>query len=599
MDFHRVRKFDLAWSGHHVLPELRPSDYAVPSIAADLIDALPGVRRSFALADGTTYHYFHSIADVLRFLQESLPPGTTLQNAEAHIARALHTWELGLSSRHSPTSNVPKTRAAHIRRVLRYMTAHGDLLSRDVVQWAAGKHLHESGYSRPLDEFSNAERLLIRDRSRERIRALEKRMAKGLELLRNAEDPRLHGWNSLPNVLLGINSLVAKDAVDLLMPMSEAITSGALDALPEAAHLRTRRDGGATHRALGIATSYVYATAEDLTAFTSLLQLDTGAAPEEIRELRVSDIDFEGNEVRLRVRKRRGRRDRVLHLDRTESGRSWRGGDLILRVIDATAAARRHVSADPTQADRLFLSARRDRTGRIYFAELPVHLGSLGRLLEGVEAEVSKPHDARRLRKTVKSVRAAVLRSVSGAAGEDHSIAVFQRHYAQTTTVHMLAGEAITAAQTQVFQRLRTGPVFVADTAEHLQNVDDELVAVAASEVLAETDVDKQVSAAHCTQPYASPYDPIGRLCSHRPAMCFACPNAVVFVDHLPRLIAYREVLRGYERDLPPTQFSATYGQQLVNLEHIIREFSPDRIADAEAAGRELHIPLRNRGEYT
>ena len=54
-----------------------------------------------------------------------------------------------------------------------------------------------------------------------------------------------------------------------------------------------------------------------------------------------------------------------------------------------------------------------------------------------------------------------MLRSADVAAGDDHSVEVFQRHYAQSTTVHVLAGAAVNAAQQQVFTRIQRGPVFV------------------------------------------------------------------------------------------------------------------------------------------
>ena len=39
--------------------------------------------------------------------------------------------------------------------------------------------------------------------------------------------------------------------------------------------------------------------------------------------------------------------------------------------------------------------------------------------------------------------------------------------------------------------------------------------------------------------------------------MCFACPNAIVFTDHLPRILAYRDILRRHENEMTPTQFAA------------------------------------------
>jgi len=82
--------------------------------------------------------------------------------------------------------------------------------------------------------------------------------------------------------------------------------------------------------------------------------------------------------------------------------------------------------------------------------------------------------------------------------------------------------------------------------------------------------------------------------------MCFACPNAIVFADHLPRILAYREILRGHENEMTPAQFAATHGQQLVNIERILSEFSSTEIENAQLAHQaaSVHVPLTQRGVH-
>lgn len=84
--------------------------------------------------------------------------------------------------------------------------------------------------------------------------------------------------------------------------------------------------------------------------------------------------------------------------------------------------------------------------------------------------------------------------------------------------------------------------------------------------------------------------------------MCFACPNAIVFSDHLPRVLAYREILRGHEQEMPPGQFAAVHGQQLMNVERILQEFATDEIHAAEAQLKDIqqavHVPLAQRGTH-
>lgn len=51
---------------------------------------------------------------------------------------------------------------------------------------------------------------------------------------------------------------------------------------------------------------------------------------------------------------------------------------------------------------------------------------------------------------------------------------------------------------------------------------------MAATAELTSTSTDRAIGVTGCTSPYGSPFTPAGRLCEHRPSMCFACPNAIV-----------------------------------------------------------------------
>jgi len=79
--------------------------------------------------------------------------------------------------------------------------------------------------------------------------------------------------------------------------------------------------------------------------------------------------------------------------------------------------------------------------------------------------------------------------------------------------------------------------------------------------------------------------------------MCLQCRNAVVFRDHLPRLVAYQGVLDEFEKNMPPTVFSEVYGQQKVNIAAIIAEFPTEWVDTARQADARLHRPLGQRAE--
>lgn len=86
-------------------------------------------------------------------------------------------------------------------------------------------------------------------------------------------------------------------------------------------------------------------------------------------------------------------------------------------------------------------------------------------------------------------------------------------------------------------------------------------------------------------------------LCHASPSMCLQCRNAIVFRDHLPRLIAYRDALDAIAKNLHPTVFNEVYGQQSVNLEAILATFPAEQVESAREAAVNLHRPLGERAE--
>lgn len=580
---------------------LAPLDFAHPVLAAEFADALIDMRRAMGHSDGTAYQYRRALMSLLLGLPDALPRTAGLASPGNAMIDALHVWESALAGAYPPQSTIPYRYGRQIRALIRVHAASGRAISEAVRRWAQARVLHQGGESTPLDEFSNAERIAIRDACRARIRELETRLATGRRLLASGVDPRLTGWTRSADVLWGIRHLGRRPQTTIEGDILRACAMGVLDDLDADFAVEravTQIDAGRITRRL---LSYLYPTGEDLVAFRSLLQLETGAAPEEWSGVRLTDIEHSTGVLRVRLRKARAHRTRTVRcaLTAADDRRGWRAGDLTLRLIAVTELARSEATeGGVSDADVLFLTVQRTTSRHLIARRESFSRYPFTSLLTSISPEISKPYDSRRLRKTVKSVRAAVLRSADAAAGDDHSIAVYQRHYAQSTTVHVLAGNAVNAAQNQVFDRVR-GPVFVHAAASTVNAVAGDLGAAAAAE-LSSSATEHGMNVTQCTSPYESPFTPAGRLCEHRPSMCFACPNAIVFADHLPRVLAYREILRGHENEMPPAQFAAVHGQQLVNVERILGEFSPAEIENARTAHETVavHLPLTQRGVH-
>lgn len=580
-----------------------PLEFNQPVLAAELADALVDMRRTLALADGTAYQYRVAILSLLRGLPSSCPRTASLASAGRAVVEAFHEWESGLAAAYPPESTMPYKYGRQLRRLVRVHIANDRGVGDDVERWTNGQVLHRAGEVTPLDEFSNSERLAIRDACRTRVRELEGRLAVGRRMLEVGRDPRVCGWESAADILWGIHHLGQAHGTTIEREAMWACDRGTLNDLSEAFATERPTTYGGSGRVVRRLMSYLYPSSEDLVAFRTLLQLETGAAPEEWSGVALGDIQgSDPSTLHIRLFKARAHRSRTARcaVSGSPGVNGWKSGDLVQRLLAATATARAVAEDKASKSkDALFLSVYRTPSRRLE-VRAESFSKSFSSLLASIPSGISKPHDARRLRKTVKSVRAAVLKNADIAAGDDHGIAVYQRHYAQSTTVHVLAGAAVNAAQHQVFERLR-GPLFVKAPAAKIRGGDHAELATAAATELESTPADRRINVAHCASPYDSPYGTTGRLCEHRPSMCFACPNAIVFTDHLPRILAYREILRRHQNEMAPVQFAAAHGQQLTNLERIINEFTP---AERERAQREhdlhaaVHVPISQRGVH-
>lgn len=539
-----------------------PGRFDHPVLAAELADALVGMRAAFGIGDGTAYHHRQMILDVLRALPASLPRTASLSHPGGAVADALHRWEAGLAARYDGASDVPARYGGRLRRLLRYRIAQGTATGGPVAAWAHGERLHPPGRSRPLDEFSNAERIAIRDVCRQRLREMERRLRTGGRLIADAHDPGDAPTAGVAAMLWSIRHGGPPAQESLVRRTGEAVAAGMLDRVPDCVVLPCGGDVSPVAVANAL-LGYVHPSRLDLLAARCLLQLATGAAPDELTGLRLDDVDWAQDAVRIRLHKSRAHRTRTVRVKASPDGHGWKGGDVLHRMIAATGPAREAAEASG-HPDRthVFLTAR----------------------LTGTDRAVS--------------VRAVVLRSVEMAAGDDHTAAVYRQHYAQTTTLHVLAGAAVNAAQQQVFDRVSAGPRLVNTDAATALSDPDTVIAAAARAATDAGPADRELSVAECSDPFDSPFDEQGLLCRHRPAMCFACSNAIVFTDHLPRLLAYRQMLHGYRDEMPPPQFAAVHGRQLENLERIIGSFTDDQRAAAAAQLHRVHVPLSQRGTH-
>lgn len=580
---------------------ISPSDYVATRLVAELADAWKESAENLDLTPGTISAQSAVIRRVGEYLTDHTDRFLTLRGDGAEVARRLYDWEAAMVVRFPPPSVRAKDLGMQLRNhVARHLQSHG-VSDGVLMDWASGWVLDGSAWEGlPLDEFSNDERLQLEQTCRTIVRDTEERLARGNAMLKVGRDPRHHGWNRVENILWALRNLPYEDSfhAHLFGPRR------AVDGLDVDEQSGVKRDGLRKPRPLTTAAgAYLAPEEEYLLAIRVLLHLQTGWAPEESGRLLRSDIEFGESSVRVRATKLRAQRIRWHTLPSTQQPpQGWKAGDLIRRAAQAMHHAHA-LSPDEPLFWVTGIARVRDRRDDEYplYVIRARHFGgtnSLKKLIQRHALTVSEPHDMRRLRKTVKSARAAVLGTLNGAAGDDHSVEVFRGHYAQTTTVHTIAAQTVLRAQRKVLNRAKHGPTFIdATAADVAASPTDSEVAALATSVAEESPTEQQLTLSACRDPYDAPFGQPGSLCHTSPSTCLQCRNAVIFRDHLPRLIVYRDVLDDIEKSMPPIQFSEIYGQQRVNIDAILAEFPSDQIESARRQNADLHRPLGQRSE--
>jgi hypothetical protein len=578
-----------------------PNRYVAARLVAELADVWKEAAEHLDLTPGTVSRLGGVIRRVGEFLTDRSDRFLTLSGDGAEVARRLHDWESAMVVRYPPPSIHAKDLGMELRNhVSRYLQSHG-VFEGVLVDWANAWVLDGSPWEGlPLDEFSNNERLQLEQTCRTIVRDTEERLARGNTLLTAGRDPCRHGWNRVENVLWALRNLPYDESFHAHLAGPRRALNGC-DVDRESGF---NRDARLKARPLTTAVG-AYLTPEDeyLLAIRVLLHLQTGWAPEESGQLLRSDIEFGESSVRVRATKLRAQRIRWHTLSSApQPPWGWKAGDLIRRAADALQHAHALTPDEP-----LFwvtgIRSVRDRRSDEYpqYCVRARYFGStnsLNKLVHRYGLTISEPHDMRRLRKTVKSARAALLGTLSGAAGDDHSVEVFRGHYAQTTTVHTIAAQTVLRAQRKVLERASNGPTFIDATAADVaaRPTDSDVAAVATS-VAEESPTEQQLTLSACRDPYDPPVGETGSLCHASPSLCLQCRNAVIFRDHLPRLVVYRDVLDDIEKTMSPIQFSEVYGQQRVNIDAVLSEFTIDHIEGARQQAAHLHRPLGQRAE--
>ncbi|MBT2509181.1 hypothetical protein J7I98_25515 [Streptomyces sp. ISL-98] len=604
-----------------------PAKYQCSTLAAQLADEWITYTRSMALSDGGA-GLAQAVRSFAKFVDKHLPPfgvdpaDARLDGHKVDLVEVIHSWEEDLRQHHGLRSNSPYAKTNSLLTLIEQRALKDTSMPEALRVRAQAPPAYPTYQGEPLDEFSNAERIALRDAARDAVRALEARLARGRDMLEHGVDPREGGWHEPANLLWAATHPWLL-TVEILKPQFRQNVLSWPE--PVKALLPTAPDGTLLKRGFRYLVAelgrLLFPTEVDLLAFRVLLMLGmSDTSPEELHFLQLPDIGLTDGGVRLVQRKMRAHRVRAdLHPDPEPEEEApefagdgaWDVPGLLRRLLAATELSRTvFPDADPW----LFLAVERRRRGVLdaEFADFTDRERRFGgwiaeqRDAAGKALKISEPYEIRRLRKTTKVVRAVALGgTVSDLAGDDHHVEVYRLHYAHGTTAHILAGRSINRAQKWVFDRMTTPSRPVLVTAEAEQHLEEPEVAedlgLDAEQAQALRTGELDMGLVNCRNPWASPHRNDAKVCHVAPAMSMLCRNAVVFTSQIPRLLLLSDHIEHMRASLTPRHWQALWGRQAAALAEVFEECAdllPAARREIAELGLRLDLPLGMRTEF-
>ncbi len=524
-----------------------PDEFGWAKLTLRILAALADMVETDGLSQRTAEGYAVAVRSFGRFLASYRPARNLLLGVDNGCFEECHfAWEQDMAAK-DPASSGSARHSERILVLMRYLDAEFIPLGKSITERLQSGPYIDRKPTKPRQEFSNADRLTLRDAARAQVRAMEERLADGRKLLASLhqEEPGDAACTAELLAKLHDGELGRQDLSQLSEPNSLP--------WPKSVDVPTTT----SFRAIGLLRALLdllSPNADDLVAFEVLLLFETGWAPEELRGLRISEF-VDAPEGRTYL-KHKPRAHKSSHELVANAGGNWSTNALIDRWLSATEAVRRHCrdGAD----DFVFILGRYARDERGWLVDRPPSAAQaygLRRWIATRHLEVSEPHHIGRIRKTVKLIQSLRAGTLAGAASGDHHVDVFKGHYLPTTTIYALTPVILRNATDKLFVRMTEhasdGPLVVAAHSSKVAK-DDSLpieVQQAAESVATETEADRNMLPVSCKNILDSPFAGPGTLCPERIRQCFSCSNSIVFEDHLPRVLSLADRLEEWDID--------------------------------------------------
>jgi hypothetical protein len=580
-----------------------PAVFKCATLAGELADEWVELVAAMDYKLGNTRHLRNSLRDFCEFVDAEVPrPRTaTLAHAEPDLHLAVTEWVKRLPTSYASGSRAPATRAGQLRQLIRRRIEHPD---RPVVGhlngWVKGALGIRRGQTEELDEFTRTEKLALVKAAWADLVAVDARIKKGRALAETGVDPEVGGWLEPANLLWAI----AHDAwstweISRRLPRQAEWPSSLSSLLPAQAPV-----GLVRQMLLAALVRQLFLHNMDLHCFRILLMAATGRASEEVTGLDENDIEFGPKSVMIDFTKNRADAEprRSYGIDAGLSQATLHSAsprldpaDLVRRLLELGRPLARRQGLDPAP---LFLRASIVNGGVLQIKPFLGHLNNAKFTvwLDLHQVTVGEPRDIRRLRKSGKVEKAIAFKGRVSDIADDHSEETFHGHYAHGTTLRVLAGNVITAAQQRWFDQALEGPLVL--TKEAVESLDEPEAPAALGlsaqviDDLRSGQLDMGVSG--CKNPLESPYGKPGQLCPVAPLRCFECRNALILPSNLPQMLLFADFLERLQTRLAPRHFDAFWEQSRKNLMAALDARSDAEIAQArqQIADDELTLQL-------
>lgn len=587
-----------------------PQTHTCAELAGELADEWVELAASAGFREGSCRTYRHAISSFCTHVDATVAAAqdASLAREMPDLHHVVTEWIRLLPAGYPARSRRPHELAGRLRVLIARRIAHPDRpVAGHLDGWVQGAVGLRRGRGEEVDEFTRADKKkLIQAAWTDRL-ATEARIRTGWALAAAGRDPAHGGWMEPRNLLwaLANNAWTCEDLSRRLPALRQ--WPPALRELVPGDVLSHLARGYLLRRLVGM----LFPTDMDLHSYRILLMAATGRASEEVTMLDEDDLEYGSRSVLIDFTKRRAR---------TVQRRSY-GADPDEDQRDLHPAAPR---LDAVELTRQMLQLARPLAERAGITPVPLFLrasvdhyaltirrfvgkGSGAALADWLSAKrvtVQGPADIRRLRKSGKVEKAIAFKGRISDIADDHTAETFRTHYAHGTTLRVISGRVIIAAQQHWLDKALNGPVVLSDEAEQalVEPGAAQALGLSAEDVeqLCSGELDMGVSS--CRDPFASPFGRPGQLCPVAPTRCLECRNAFVLPSNLPQLLLFAAHLEQLQHRLSPAHFHALWGQSSANVLEVLGLRTSEEITRARRRiaeeGLTLNLPLATQVEF-